>query len=455
MRTRLAVLAAAIATAAVAATVSTSVTYSKDIAPILQRNCQGCHRPGEAAPMSLLTYQEARPWAKAIREAVLVKRMPPWFADPHFGKWSNDVSMPQAEVDTLVAWADGGAREGNPKDLPPPRKFVDGWNIGLPDAVIEMPQEFRVAASGTIEYQYVVIPTGFTGDKWVRMAEIRPGNRAVVHHVIGFIREPGSTWMKDAKPGEPFVPRRRYDDPQRGREANREANPEGSRPAPERSNERGAGSMLVGFAPGMQPQVLPAGHAILVKAGSDLVFQMHYTANGKPGLDRTKIGLIFAKEPVTRRVLIAPATNNKFVIPPGAGNHQVDSEITIQSSASLIALMPHMHLRGKDFEYRLVRPAAAPEVMLRVPKYNFNWQLFYYFDKPLELTKGTKIECTAHFDNSPNNPDNPDPASEVKWGDQSWEEMMIGWFSVAFDPSMKPEDLFQRERRPAARPSSD
>ncbi len=442
MRHWIPALASAWAVAAMAATNAPPVTFSKHVAPILQKSCQECHRPGEAAPMSLLTYQEVRPWAKAVREAVLMKRMPPWFADPHHGRWSNDRSLPQSDIDTLVAWADGGAREGNPRDLPPPRKFVEGWNIGQPDVVFEMPAEFQVAATGTIDYQYIVVPMGLTEDKWVQRAEVRPGNRAVVHHVIGFIREPGSKWLQDAQPGVPFAPRRRYQDPQRGN-----ADPQ------QRQNDgeggRGAGQLLVGFAPGMQPQVLPAGHAILVKAGSDLVFQMHYTANGKPALDRTKIGLMFAREPVTRRVLVAPASNNKFVIPPGAANHRVDSEITVQGDATLIALMPHMHLRGKSFEYRLVRPGGEPEVMLRVPKYNFNWQLFYYFDKPVQLAKGAKIECTGHFDNSANNPDNPDPAAEVRWGDQSWEEMMIGWFSVAFDPATKPENLFKRAERPA------
>ena len=424
------------------ATQSLQVTFNKDVAPILQKNCQGCHRPGEAAPMSLLSYQQARPWAKAIREAALLKRMPPWFADPHFGKFSNDRSLSQTEIDTLVAWADNGAPEGDPKDLPPPRQFVGGWNIGTPDAVFEMPNEFEVPPTGTVEYQYIVIPTGFTEDKWVQLAEVRPGNRAVVHHVIAFIREPGSKWMRDAKAGIPFVPKKRTADPQRGSQ-----DPQQGR---RNDDEGGGGQLLVGFAPGMQPETLPPGQAKLVKAGSDLVFQMHYTASGKPGTDRTKIGLVFAKEKPALRVLTVPAANRKFVIPPGASNHQVESEITIQDNANLIALMPHMHLRGKDFEYRLVYPTGESETLLRVPKYSFNWQLFYYFEKPKMLTKGARIECTAHFDNSANNSANPNPNEEVRWGDQSWEEMMIGWFTVAFDPAMKPGDLF-KEKKPAPR----
>jgi len=418
---------------AVAATDSTQVTFTKDVAPILQKNCQGCHRPGEAAPMSFLTYQEARPWAKAIREAVLLKRMPPWFADPHYGKFSNNRSLPQAEIDTLVAWADSGAREGDPKDLPPPRQFVEGWNIGKPDVVLEMPNEFQVPASGTIEYQYIVIPGSFTEDKWVQMAEVRPGNRAVVHHVIAFIRPPDSKWMRDAKPGIPFVPKKRS-----------AVRPEDQR---ERNDDIGGGSeFLIGFAPGTVPEVLKPGQGKLIKAGSDFVFQLHYTANGKPGADRTKIGLTFAKEPPAQRVLTAAAQNRKFVIPAGASNHQVDAEITFQDTATLTGLFPHMHLRGKDFEYRIVYPTGESEILLQVPHYSFNWQLSYYLAKPLVVTKGTRIECTSHFDNSANNPNNPNPNEQVRWGDQSWEEMMIGFFDVAVEAGKSPESLFKKEK---------
>ena len=379
--------------------------------------------------MSLLSYEEARPWAKAIKEAVLSKRMPPWFADPAHGKWANDRSLSRAETETLVAWADTGAKPGDPKDAPPPRRFVEGWNIGQPDAVFEMPNEFPVPAEGTIEYTYFVIPTRFTEDKWVQMAEVRPGNRALVHHVIAFIRGPNSKWLRDAKPGVPYVPKKR-------------TGPDGQR----RDEGEGGGEFLVGFAPGTVPEVLKPGEGKLIKAGSDVVFQMHYTANGKPGTDKTKVGLIFSKEAPTHRVLTAAAMNRKFVIPAGASNHRVDSEITLQDSAILTAFLPHMHLRGKSFEYRLVYPTGETEVILRVPKYSFNWQLSYYLEKPLVLPKGTKIECTAHFDNSANNPANPDPNSEVRWGDQSWEEMMIGFFDLSIDVKADAGKLFKRER---------
>jgi hypothetical protein len=398
-------------------------TFSKDIAPILQHNCQGCHRPGEAAPMSLLTYQQARPWAKAMKEAVLLKKMPPWPADPQVGHFSNDRSLSAHDRDALIAWVDGGAPEGNPKDLPKPVAFVDGWNIGTPDRIIEMPKAFDVPASGTIEYQYVILPLNLTEDRWVQAAEARPGNRAVVHHVIAFIREPGSTWMRDQKPGEAFVPR------------NSKGNVQSF-----------SGDMLAGFAPGVPPTQLLPGTARLVKAGSDVVFQLHYTANGKATQDQTKVGIIFAKEPPKERVMAMAAVNQKFVIPPGDPNYKVESEIELAHDVRLISLLPHMHLRGKDFEYRLIFPTGETQRILNVPRYDFSWQLWYELAGGMNLPKGTRIACTAHFDNSPNNPANPDPTKEVKWGDQSWEEMMVGFFDVAFPADMDPK-LLQPEKK--------
>jgi len=283
-----------------------------------------------------------------------------------------------------------------------------------------------VPASGTIEYQYIVIPLNLTEDRWIQLAEVRPGNRTLVHHVIAFIRGPNSKWMRDAKPGEPFVPKKRTD----GR----------------RDEGEGGGEFLVGYAPGTVPEMLEPGQGKLMKAGSDMVFQMHYTANGKAGTDRTKLGVVFSKEPPAQRVLTAAASNRKFVIPAGAANHRVDSEMTLQDSATLTGFLPHMHLRGKSFEYRLVYPTGETQILLQVPKYNFNWQLSYYLEKPLLLPKGTKIECTAHFDNSANNPANPNPNEEVKWGDQSWEEMMIGFFDLAIDAKADAGKLFRKEK---------
>jgi hypothetical protein len=401
-------------------------TFHKDVEPILQKNCQGCHRPGEAAPFSLLTYKESRPWAKAIRESVRLKRMPPWFADPHVGRFANDRSLGQREIDTLVAWADTGAAEGNPKDAPTKVTQVTGWNIGEPDLVLEMPSEYRVPAKGTIEYTYFVIPTGFTKDNWVRFAEVRPGNRKVVHHVIAFIREPGSKWLRGAVPGKPFVPGKGSD-----------------------GGGGFGGQFLVGYAPGTVPDMLEPGQARLIKAGSDIVLQMHYTAAGEEQPDRSKVGITFAKEPPKERVVTLAAMNTRFAIPPGAPNHKVVSELTLQQATTLTALTPHMHLRGKAFQYRVVYPTGETQDLLAVPKYDFNWQLTYVPEKPVVLPKGSRIECTAWFDNSPNNPANPDPAAEVRFGDQSWEEMMIGFFNVTLDPNADPNSLV-REPKPRA-----
>jgi hypothetical protein len=405
------------------------VTFNRDVLPILQKNCQGCHRPGEAAPVSFLTYSETRPWAKAIRESVRLRKMPPWFADPHVGKFANDRSLSPSDIETLAKWADTGAAEGSPSDAPAPMKFVSGWNIGVPDMVVEMPKPYQVAAKGTIDYTYYVIPTGFTEDKWVQFAEVRPGNRKVVHHVIAFIREPGSKWMKDAVPGEPFVPKKE---------------------AGESRNGGGGfgGQFLVGYAPGTIPDILEPGQARLVKAGSDIVLQMHYTANGTEQVDQSKVGIIFAKEPPKQRVVTLAAMDTKFVIPAGADNHKVESQLTLQEDTTITGLLPHMHLRGKAFEYRVVYPTGETQELLRVPKYDFSWQLTYIPVKPIVLPKGSRIECTAWFDNSPNNPNNPDPKTEVRFGEQSWEEMMIGFFHATLDPKMDPADLV-RAKKPA------
>ncbi|MBC7924343.1 MAG: thiol-disulfide isomerase [Bryobacteraceae bacterium] len=399
---------------------SGAVTFHKDVEPLLQKNCQGCHRPGEAAPMSFLTYNETRPWAKAMKEAVRLNRMPPWFADPHVGKFANDRSLTTADRETIVRWADAGAPEGDSADAPSKVVFTEGWNIGTPDMVVEMPQEIEIPAKGTIDYTYVVFPSGLTADKWVRMSEVRPGNRKVLHHVIAFVREPGSKWLVKAKPGVPYVPERDSDDARNGF----------------------GGEWLVGYAPGTVPDTLEEGQARLVRAGSDIVLQLHYTASGKAEKDRSKVGFVFSKEPPKQRVTMLAAANGRFAIPPGAANHKVESSFTLGEDVEMLRLLPHMHLRGKAFSYRLTFPDGRTEQVLNVPRYDFSWQLTYVPQKPIHLPKGTKIECTAYFDNSPNNPANPDATKEVRFGDQSWEEMMIGFFDVAFSPSMKVEQLY-------------
>ncbi|HEX9224975.1 MAG TPA: cytochrome c [Candidatus Acidoferrales bacterium] len=421
-------IAALSGTTATRAPDAAPVTFYKDVLPILQNNCQSCHRAGEVAPMALLTYEQTRPWAAGIKTAVLTKKMPPWFADPRYGHFSNERRLTPEQIKTLVSWVDSGAAAGDPKDGPAPLKFVDGWNIGMPDKVIEMPNEFQVPEQGVIDYQYDVIPGDFKEDTWVTAAEIRPGNRAVVHHVIAYVRPPGSPWLKDAKPGVPF-PLPKITGQARGDGA--------------RQGQGGAifgAEHLVGFAPGMQPLLLDDS-AKLVKAGSDIVLQLHYTTNGKSATDKTRIGLVFAKTPPKYRNVTLLAPNRNFVIPPNDDNYEVKSQVELQDTVTLVDLVPHMHFRGKDFLYKVVYPSGQTETLLFVPKYDFNWQLGYLLAQPLVLPKGTRIECTAHFDNSPNNPYNPDPTKEVRWGDQTWEEMMIGWFQVTVDPKVSTAGL--------------
>jgi len=427
------ILALGFASAAFAASTPKNVSFYKDVLPVLQKNCQGCHRPGEAAPMSFLTYETARPWAKAIKAAVVGKQMPPWFADPKHGKWSNDRTMSQAEIDTLAAWADNGAKEGNKKDAPKPVEFVEGWGIGKPDLVLSMPAEYSVPESGTIDYQYVIIPTGLTEDKWVQMAEARPGNRKLVHHIIAFVREPGSKWLADQKPGVPFSPRAQAREQQQNGQQRQQGGDGGL----------GSSEFLVGFAPGSPPEVLQPGRAKFLKAGSDIVLQMHYTANGKSGTDKSAIGLVFAKEPVKQRVLTAAVQNGRFVIPAGADSHAVTGSMVLHADGELVSLLPHMHLRGKAFEYRATYPTGETEVLLKVPAYRFDWQLWYEFAEPKRIPKGTKLEVTGVFDNSANNKFNPDPSKEVRFGEQSWEEMMMGFFDIAIDVKMNPMSLFR------------
>jgi hypothetical protein len=430
------------------------VTFNKDVLPILQNNCQSCHRPNQIAPMSFLTYQDVRPWAQAMKSAVLTKKMPPWFADPKYGHFSNERKLSDTEIKTLVRWAETGAPEGDAKDKPAPREFApEGWNI-KPDLILAMPKPYTVPADGVVEYTYVVIPTGFTKDTWVTAAEILPGNRQVMHHVIAFVRPPGSQWLKDAKPGEPFVPVIHKRDANGAAVGTDPRSPDphaqggrGQNPQAAAQNE-----FLVAYVPGIQPQTfnLTGNSAKLIPAGSDIVFQMHYTPNGAAGTDVTKVGLVLAKEAPKARYLTLPAMTFQFAIPANDANYEVHSQVTFDQDAQLVWLQPHMHLRGKDFEYRLVYPSGTSETALKVPNYSFSWQLGYDEAKPIVLPKGTRMECTAHFDNSANNPANPNPNAVVKWGDQSWEEMMIGWFGVVVDANSDPAKIVKREwRQPA------
>ncbi len=373
--------------------------------------------------MSLITYGQTRPWAKAIREAVLLKKMPPWFADPAFGTFANDPSLSPEEIAILEGWVDQGAPEGRAAEAPSPRNWPKGWTIPRQDAVLEMPRPFRIPAEGEVEYQYVVIPTRFTEDKWVEGVEVMPGARAVVHHAVVYIREPGSNWLREAKPGIPFsVPE---DDP-----AHRGLSTKSD--------------LLLVYAPGNPPVELPAGMAKLIPAGSDLVLQMHYTPNGKAVEDRTRIAIEFAREPITKRVLTLQMGNDRFVIPPGHPHFRVVASGTLPNGAELLSMFPHMHLRGDSFTFDWIHPDGKRQTLLAVSKYDFHWQLSYVLARPVDLPAGARLEWTAYFDNSKRNPRNPDPSEAVRYGEQSRAEMMIGFFDVAIGANLDKQRFFIR-----------
>ena len=404
-------------------------TFYKDVQPILQQHCQMCHRPGEIAPMALETYEQAQYWSAEIARMVRSKKMPPWFADPRYGHFANDPSLTAQQIKTLVAWNDAHTPAGNPKDAPPALTWSAGWNIPQPAAVIQMQEAVTLPARGDVEYTYEIVPTKFSEDRWVEMSEVRPSSREHVHHAVVYIRPPGSSWLKNAPIGIPFTAADMTNEQDR-----RDANWTTS-------------DILLVYAPGSSPDRWGAGMAKFVPQGSDLVFQMHYVTNGHQANDRTSIGLVFARQPPRQRVLTLQLTNDRFVIPPGANNVRVEAHGTLPNDATLLSFFPHMHLRGKEFEYNIVhrdaRGAAAIEPLLRV-NYDFHWQLSYRLAEPRFLKAGTELQAVAWYDNSRNNPHNPDPDSAVRWGDQTYDEMMVGFFDVAVPAEVDKTKYFMR-----------
>lgn len=385
------------------------VTFHRDVQPILQARCQECHRPGQMAPMALTTYSEARPWAKAIREAVVTRRMPPWFADPCCGKFEHDRRLSDTEIRTLAAWAETGAVEGRAADAPAGRVWTEGWNLPRVDEVVGMAEPFRVPAKEAVQYQYLVIAGGFAEDKWVRGVEVRPTDRGVVHHAVVYVRKAGDTWTRGPTTAD----------------------------------------ILTVYAPGGAPDVFREDMAKLIPAGADLVLEVHYTPKGVETQDRIEVGLMYAPERPAKRVITLQMASTDFMIPAGAKEHRVAVWGTLPNDALLIGFFPHMHLRGKSFEYTLVKEGGADkpaevETLLKAAPYDFYWQLSYRLAEPRLLKKGTRLNWIATYDNSAGNEKNPDPGATVRYGFQSWDEMMVGFFDVAVDAAIDKETYFVR-----------
>jgi hypothetical protein len=382
-------------------------TFTKDVAPIIYSKCAECHRPGSMAPMSLMTYEDLRPWARAVKQRVMRREMPPWGADPTVGTFKNDPSLTQSQIDTIAAWVDAGAPEGNTADLPQTPKFVEGWQIGQPDLVFKMVQPITVPADGTVPYLYVTIPTNLEQDVWIRGVELKPTDRRVVHHIISDLVE------NDGKPADPT--------PKFTRDRTRTDIPSG---------------LGAGLVPGRLYEAFEEGIVRKIPAGADIVLQMHYTTIGEEVLDQTEVGILLAKEPTTQSRLVSGGSmpNSRFEIPPGHPNYEVTAQKTFDRDTYLTNLYPHMHVRGKDVQYRIIYPDGREELVLNVPKYDFNWQTRYQLAEPKFMPKGSTLKVIAHYDNSPANRYNPDPTQTVRWGDQTWEEMLIGYYGTMDSP---------------------
>src|SRR5882757_7132329 len=424
--------------------VAAEVTFTHDVAPILYQHCVACHHPNDIAPMSLLTYREARPWAAAIKQAVVTGKMPPWKADPAHGKWSNDARLSDSEKNTLLAWIAGSKLEGDPKDMPPLPDFRDGWKVGKPDVVVSIPER-KLEATGPDEYSYITVPTNFTEDKWVSAAELRPGNRRVVHHAHVFVVEPEQTDEKK-KAADAADPAKEYskwlqihqgtltfirpDAPVINDGCLQDDN--GVFPG---NHQTDLGSLIASFLPGREADIYPEGTARLVKAGSKLNFQIHYShATGKAETDTTGVALVFAKAPpkqVARRIDLS---NHMFLLPAGSSDQEVTECHTFTKNMYITSLTPHMHLRGKSMSIAITYPDGRNETLLDVPHYDFNWQITYRAATPIFIPKGSRLKIDARFDNSTNNPVNPDPTKTIRWGAASEVEMMDGWVEYVDDP---------------------
>jgi len=410
------------------------VTYSNQMARLFNQRCVECHREGQIAPFAMTNYDEVAGWGEMIAEVVREQRMPPWHADPAHGKFSNENTLTQDEKEMVFAWVDAGCPEGDRADLPEAPVFTEGWTLPRePDQIVYIGDEaVDIKAEGVEDYRYYNVDPGFTEDKWVRIAECMPGNPGVVHHIIVFVSPPNDSRFagREVSEEEKNLSLRERKKLARERRKKREASR--SRRRSEDRDVAGFG-FLAGFAPGTRPLDLGPGYAKKVPAGSKLVFQMHYTPNGSPQKDRSSIGLIFEDpKKVTHQLSTTNASYHALEIPPHESNYVVEARKTFRRDTTMVSLFPHMHVRGKSFKYEVTYPDGKQEVLLDVPQYDFNWQNSFILAEPKTFPAGTEMLCTAVFDNSEENLYNPNPDETVRWGDQTWEEMMIGWYDVAF-----------------------
>jgi mono/diheme cytochrome c family protein len=382
------------------------ITYHKQVARILQKNCQTCHRPGQATPFSLLSYDDAVRHARMIKEVTTQRRMPPWHADPRYGHFANDRRMNKADIDTLAAWVDSGMPRGNPTDGPKPIPWLEDWKFGKPDRVFSMPEAFEVPATGVLSYKYFTVETNFKEDRWVKTAEARPGAAGVVHHVV--------VYLLSGNQRRPF-------------------------------SRDGTMSVLVGWAPGDLGLNCPPDIALRIPKGARLLFELHYTPNGTAAKDRSSVGIVFARKPPKYELLMNAFVNEGIHIPPQAQHHREEATLRIRGDARLISFVPHMHWRGKDYYYEAIYPDGKKETLLSVPRWDFNWQSVYQFKEAIRLPKGSRIHAVAHWDNSRNNPLNPDPSKDVYFGLQTWDEMMVGWAAYVWE---RPETAAELARNP-------
>jgi mono/diheme cytochrome c family protein len=428
----------------VSAAVPATPTFNKDVLAILQKNCQECHRPGAIAPMSFMSYNETRPYARAIARAVANRTMPPWFADPTVGHFKNEKFLSDEQIATLAAWAEKGAIEGDAKDKPAPVDFGDGWTIGTPDIVVRMPKDIELPPTGIIDQANVLVYAHFEKDMWVKAAEVRPGNPKVVHHMKAWIRPPGSAWMNEAPEGVLY-------NPPRGMGAAGAAPPQ--EVALSATGYKPAQDILAKYNPGVEGQEFTTGNAAkFIAAGSDIVFEAHYTTTGKPEIDRSSVGIVLADGPPKQRHLTTTAISERqFEIPAGASHYEIEGEATIEEPAKLVWIQPHMHYRGKYYELKVVYPDGKEQMIVRVPNYRFDWQLGYELAEPVDLPKGAKLLTVSYYDNSTANKFNPDPTKNVKYGAQSWDEMNVSFVGILIDAKGDPGRAFRSRTRAPVR----